>query len=421
MSHYNLEREIMLRNHVNFQNGDVHYLNVREDNGKIKGLCLIKSTPEDIPTEPRDVYKGAIMLYVGTTTDTYKNNTFYIYTNTEEKSNVWVELGSIGGEGIKTADTLPTATKDNLGSVYLSKGIYYQCSLKKDTTDEYEFAKIGYMDTWVGEDSDGTLKPLIDKNKLGELKNVELTDEVKEKEVLTYNGANWINSSNVFEKGTTTKVAVGGIAKNADIGEKTPLEILQLMLAGSLDSEKLSLNEIQQVYAKGTTVDSIAITATCRSEDENLAYVVFYKGDTEVYRESLSGSFAEVEYTYENISDDVELKVVLTTVSGLTSEGSRKISFVYASYYGKVGDTTFDEILSQTRAAIINYNYSGMVQPIYKYPVSYGELTQITDESGNDDYFNSFARTSESIGGVDYYVYTKITASVHTNMKYWFK
>lgn len=421
MSRY--EESIILRNNVNFQNGDVYYLNVKEDNYKIKGLCLIKSKAEDVPTYVSNVYDGAIMLYIGATTDTYKNNTFYKFVHyTEDGTNPrWFELGSIGGEGIKTADTLPTATKDNLGSVYLSKGIYYQCSLKKDTTDEYEFAKIGYMDTWVGEDSDGTLKPLIDKNKLGELKNVELTDEVKEKEVLTYNGANWINSSNTFEKGTTTKVAVGGIAKNADIGEKTPLEILQLMLAGSLDSEKLSLNEVQQVYAKGTSIEKLAIVATCRSEDENLAYVVFYKGDTEVYRESLSGSFAEVEYAYENITEDVELKVVLTTVSGLTSEGSRKISFVYASYYGKVGDVTFDEILSQTRAAIINYNYTGMVQPIYKYPVSYGELTQITDESGNDDYFNSFARTTESIGDVDYYVYTKITPSVHTNMKYWFK
>lgn len=413
--------DITLRSNIDMQNGDVHYLNVKADNFKIKGLCLIKSRAEDIKTDNDDVYLGAIMLYVGATTDTYKNNTFYQFMHTEEGTTTWVELGSIGGEGIKTAETLPTATKDNLGSVYLSKGIYYQSSLKKDTTDEYEFAKIGYMDTWVGEDSDGTLKPLIDKNKLGELKNVELTDEVKNKEVLTYNGANWVNSSNTFEKGTTTKVAVGGIAKNADIGEKTPLEVLQLMLAGSLDSEKLSLNEVQQVYAKGTTIEKIAIVATCRSEDENLAYIVFYKGDTEVYRESLSGSFAEVEYAYENISDDVELKVVLTTVSGLTSEGSRKISFVYASYYGKVGDVTFNEILSQTRAAIINYNYTGMVQPIYKYPLSYGEVTQITDESGNDDYFNSFARTTESIGGVDYYVYTKITASVHTNMKYWFK
>lgn len=399
---------------ISLNNSQIFDSKINEDNYSNKNICTIKTTTP--PTATEDLL-NATFLYIGETTNNYKNNTLYICKKEGEEYK-WSEIGKLGGDGVKTATELPTASADNLGSVYLVNKVFYQC-VEKDGS--YEFAKLGYIDEWVEELADGTLKPSIAKNGLGELKNVELTEIVEKNDILNYNGLNWVNSSNMFAKGTTTKTGVGGIAKNADIGEMTPLEILNLMLVGELDAEALTLNEITTTYAKGTTIETLAVTATCRSEGDNLAYISWYKGTEEVHRDTLTGTFAEVEYAYENIDDDIELKAILTLASGITSEASRKISFVYPSYYGKYGDADFSQLLQQQKACIINYNYEGMVQPVYKYPSSYGELTLITDESGVDDYTNSFTRTMETINDISYYVYTKSVPSVHTNFKYWFR
>ena len=407
-----------------YSNIDLHNckLNNADFNINNKNVCVVSNAV------PSVLSKGSTFLYIGDTTTNFKNNTFYTCNDT-----TWEEMGSVGGDGIKVVDTLPTPSVNNKGQVFLYNNSIYKSDGKNNTI-------IGYINSFVDKvdnpiknilyfDSekgfyyyDGKeLKSILSLSSINDLGDTNISG-VKDGDVLCYDKDNtkWINKSLVFDNNTIATKTIGGVSKDADLSGMNYFEVFKLMLTGSIDPANLTLNDIKTVYKKGETIDQLTVTATSKSSDIDLVKIEFLLDNVVKYTKTLSGRSATTTYIFENISTDCTIEVKLTLANGETSVADRNVKFIIPSYYGIEGDLT--EITLEAKGVVLVFNYGDtLVQPIYKYPASYGLLTKITDESEVDDYTNSFEQSTETIGEVEYYVYKKIVASQHKNFKYWFR
>ena len=420
---------------ISLNGAEFNDVNVKDNNFTNKNICIVKSDLTSIPTASAD-YLNSCFLYIGANTDTYKTNTIYNCKKDGEAYS-WSEVIKIGGESIKVVTTLPDANKDNLGSVYLLDNTIYKCQL---INSNYVNSIIGYINSFTTNTGslmantlyytaengfqyyNGTkLVSILDKSKLNDLSDVSVGDPA-EGDFITWdkNNLKWSKSSLLFDNGTVATTKVGGVSKDADLSNMSVIEVLKLMLTGSIDPANLSLNDFTTTYKAGETVDMLVVEAACKSSDVDLVKIEWYKDDTKLKETSLSGKSTTAKYVYESISENCTIKAVLTLANGETFEASREIKFVNPSYYGIEGN--LKEIMLEARGVVLVYDYGDtLVQPIYKYPASYGTLEKITDESGNDDYMSSFTQTTEMINSIEYNVYTKKEKSYHKSFKYWFR
>ena len=407
-----------------YSNIDLHNCKVNNADFNInnKNVCIVSNTA------PSEFYQGSNFLYIGTTTDNFKNNTIYTSDGTK-----WTEVGSLGGNGIKVYETLPTPSTDKNGEVFLFNNTIYKCDgtnnnvigSVKSFVDKVDnpIKNILYFDSEKGfYYYDGTeLKNILSIASVNDIGDININTPA-DGDFISYNknDKKWINKSLTFEDGTVATKTIGGVSKAADLSGMSYFEVFKLMLTGSIDPANLSLNDITTLYKKGTTIDQLTVTATCKSTDVDLVKIEFLLDDTVKYTKTLSGRSATATYIFENISSDCSIEVKLTLANGDTSSATRELKFINVSYYGIAGSLT--EITLETKGTVLTFNYGDtLVQPIYKYPASYGLLTKITDESEVDDYTNSFEQSTETIDEVEYYVYKKIVASQHKNFKYWFR
>lgn len=420
---------------ISLNGAEFNDVSIKDSNFTNKNICIIKSDLTNIPTASAD-YLNSCFLYIGANTDTYKNNTIYNCIKNGEAYS-WSEVIKIGGESIKVVTALPEASKDNLGSVYLLDNTIYKCQL---VNEKYVNNIIGYINSFTTDTTNllsntlyytegggfqyynGTkLVSILDKSKLNDLADVSV-ESPTEGDFLVWDKDNlkWSKSSLLFDNGTVATTKVGGVSKDADLSNMSVIEVLKLMLTGSIDPANLSLADFTTTYKKGQTVDMLVVEATCKSTDVDLVKIEWYKDDTLLKETSLSGKSATAKYVYENLTEDCTIKAVLTTANGETFEATREIKFVSPSYYGIEGN--LKEIMLEARGVVLVYDYGDtLVQPVYKYPASYGKLEKITDESGNDDYMSSFTQTTEMIDSIEYNVYTKKVKSYHKSFKYWFR
>lgn len=117
---------------------------------------------------------------------------------------------------------------------------------------------------------------------------------------------------------------------------------------------------------------------------------------------------------------------------------NKTIPFVYRTYWGVVPSATLETALANQRLIDMmakawkeqglsalrtksSFTYSGIGlgledTVVYAYPAEYGQLSSIKDANGFE-YISDYTRHSIKIGGVNYYLYSKITPTVISGFK----
>lgn len=227
-----------------------------------------------------------------------------------------------------------------------------------------------------------------------------------------------------------------GILKNAD--ETLYPYLSSLILAYGVDSV---VDSIAKTYnldrTKYPKIKEIMVSiANSKKFNDNGKYLEVYSLQTlarsldtftQIFLDIEGGSSSSEKFPEGTITN-VEVGALAsgTNISNLTSiEVLEKILkqtapiVKYTCYYGYDGNLNSIESISKSQVLSFNNSFD-FIKPIYKYPKSLGLLESITSKGGSDDYSNSFIQTEESIGGVDYYVYTKKVESMHNNFSYSF-
>ncbi|MCQ2086445.1 MAG: hypothetical protein MJZ37_00015 [Bacilli bacterium] len=118
---------------------------------------------------------------------------------------------------------------------------------------------------------------------------------------------------------------------------------------------------------------------------------------------------------------NITVKVTAYDVEGEFTEVTKKISFVYKTYYGTVSNLlvnpTEDDIkaLSNKIIGSKSFVYEGITMEfgkiLYAYPVDYGALNSIRDTKNNINYTESFTKIPLQINGINYLCYLQTDAS----------
>lgn len=194
----------------------------------------------------------------------------------------------------------------------------------------------------------------------------------------------------------------------------------------------LTINPSATLYdVVADTVDKIEMFATVTKKTSDIAKVEFFVNG--VSKNAVTSNVANgglFEYIYEPgtpINADVTLKAVATDTKDESSSATKTIKFVAKSYYGIVDATTGapTEAVIKTLNGVLkdtkNYVYEGITtdwgKVCYAYPSSFGNLTSIKDTVNNLNYTTEFTKTTETVDGIEYVVYTQTSASAATNIQ----
>lgn len=229
-------------------------------------------------------------------------------------------------------------------------------------------------------------------------------------------------------------IAIGNVTVGKVYPAGTQMEdIIRDMLTQYLTPEvKLTINPATTLYdVVYEYVDSITMDATVTKKTSEIAKVEFLvNGAVEHTVTTNVANGGLFEYTYtpaDSIVDDTTFKVVVTDTKGGTASASKTIKFVAKTYYGIVDANTGapTEAIIKTLNGVLkdtkNYVYSGITMDwgkvCYAYPASFGNLSSIKDTVNNINYTNSFTKTTATVDGVEYVVYTQTNASASTDVQ----
>lgn len=233
-------------------------------------------------------------------------------------------------------------------------------------------------------------------------------------------------SGGAVERDITANIAVGNISSGTTIEEGTTLtEVLEMMLIQEIaptTSFSASGSGIKEV---GTSVTP-TLTLTISSIGTGTPTAIkFYSGSTLLDTQTYVEGTNSYSYTMENaITTTTTVKGVLeyTKSNGDSAsiEKTASYTFVMASYYGAVATAPTDKAgiialtknVKNSKALTATFNLSNQ-RSCYCYPASFGNLTSIKD-ANNFEYISSYTKTTVSVDGVDYNVYTltdSVTAS----------
>lgn len=168
------------------------------------------------------------------------------------------------------------------------------------------------------------------------------------------------------------------------------------------------------------TLGEIAITANVTKGTNDISTVRFAINGTTV-KELTEGVEAGGVFLYTHTFDprtntSFTINVTAFDSKAKTGSSSKEIKFVNKTYYGTVASTvvnpTADQITALEHALVGSkaYVYSGINMDygkvVYAYPASFGSLSRIFDPIHQLTYTESFTKTSVSIDGTSYFVYT---------------
>lgn len=283
--------------------------------------------------------------------------------------------------------------------------------------------------------SDGTTArveiPTVEANALDDLSDVELS-EVSDGQVLVYDAEaqKWVNGESSDDSALTANVtanlAVGAITSGTTLPEGTTLtEFVQKLLITEIAPTVTFTASGSGVKEVGTSVTpTLTLTITNKGTGTPTA-IKFYSGSTLLDTQSYVSGTDTYTYTMDAISDTTTVKGVLdyTKSDGTTTASIEKTAtytFVMASYYGAVTTAPTDKAeitaltknVKNTKAQTATFNLSNQ-RSCYCYPASFGNLTSIKD-ANNFEYLSSYTKTSVTVDGVAYNVYTltdSVTAS----------
>lgn len=168
------------------------------------------------------------------------------------------------------------------------------------------------------------------------------------------------------------------------------------------------------------TLGEVAITANVTKGTNDISTVRFAINGTTV-KELTEGVEAGGVFLYTHTfnprtNTSFTINVTVFDSKAKTGASSKEIKFVNKSYYGTVDSTVVNPTAEQITAlehALVGtkaYVYSGINMDygkvVYAYPAAFGSLTRIFDPIHQLTYTESFTKTSVSIDGTSYFVYT---------------
>ena len=183
----------------------------------------------------------------------------------------------------------------------------------------------------------------------------------------------------------------------------------------------LSITPSTTMYDKDVdTLGEIAITANIKKGTNDISTVRFtINGITvkEITEDVKDGGVFLYTHTFDpRTNTTFTVNVTAFDSQAKTGTSSKEIKFVNKTYYGTVASTVvnptpeeitaLEHILTGTKAYVysgINMDYGKVV---YAYPAAFGSLSRIFDPIHQFTYTESFTKTTVSIDGTSYYVYT---------------
>lgn len=154
------------------------------------------------------------------------------------------------------------------------------------------------------------------------------------------------------------------------------------------------------VYRKGLDVVSLATKTFNGTSTEDISTIITVQSNT---------------YTTKNYT-------FTATYQGLTSSITKSIVVVDPYYYGVVNDgsspviTSFPNSISSSKSFTWSSINLTNQKCCYAYPQYLGELSSIKD-ANNFEYIGSYTKTTTTVNGVAYYIYTLTKAITITGFK----
>lgn len=294
------------------------------------------------------------------------------------------ELG--GGETIQV-DTMPLASADNLGQIvqYIGasgtyqNGYFYECVSDGESPATYSWA----------------------------VKNV---------------------SEAALESAVTSNLDVGAIPS----GTTLPIGMTFTEFA-----QKILITEIAPTVSftatgSGVKEDGTSVTPTLTLSISNKGTgtpvsIKFYDGSTLLDTQSYVDGTNNYTFTMTPVTATTTVKGVLEYKKSDNTDGtvekSASYTFVMASYYGavttaptdKAGIIALTKNVKNTKALTATFNLSNQ-RACYCYPASFGNITSAKDSNGFE-YISGYTKTTVSVDGTDYNVYTQTDPVTATGFK----
>ena len=252
----------------------------------------------------------------------------------------------------------------------------------------------------------------------------------------------YVDEEDKFYNGITTVNALGGIAANTSLDNKTTHEILDMLLfpyvAFSITSSSRNAAATTLENGASQTLSSCSITVAKKSKP--ITSITLYNGSTVL--ETKTGdavanggtiTFNGFDAITVNKSNNPNLKFTVTDGQTSTDRNVGASTFVYPYYWGVCNPgVTVDEALvegltksvsSKGNKTDVAFTCANQCQ-VFAYPKAHGVLKSIIDPN-NFEIIDSFTRSELSITGLDgttqtYYVYVSGACSV-TDFKIDFK
>lgn len=181
---------------------------------------------------------------------------------------------------------------------------------------------------------------------------------------------------------------------------------------------KTGASNVSSVNLKGSTVSSVKLNFGL---DQNGVKVTPKSIALYINNVKTDLDPSDSSYTLGDVTEDTTLKVTFTLESGITKSTSTiSIKFYPYSYFGVIDDEV-EDITSLTPVLLGSRAYSTTVtqnnqKNCFAYPSSFGSLISIKDDK-NYELIKSYVKTTTTVNGVQYYVYTLQYASTVDNYK----
>lgn len=262
-------------------------------------------------------------------------------------------------------------------------------------------------------------------NKLGLVKPDGATTEVDENGVISVIGGGGEGS---ITENITANIEVGGIASGTTIAEGTTLTAFakKLLVKETAPTTTFTASG-SGVKEEGTSVTpTLTLTITGKGTGTPVS-IAFYDGSTLLDTQSYVDGTNTYTYTMGAVTTNTTVNGVLNYKKSDNTDGTvektASYTFVMASYYGAVttAPTTAGEITALTKnvkngkGQTATFNLSNQ-RSCYCYPASFGNLSSIKD-ANNFEYISSYTKTSVTVDGTAYNVYTLTDPVTATGFK----
>lgn len=235
----------------------------------------------------------------------------------------------------------------------------------------------------------------------------------------------------VLTKDIDCNVAIGSVKSGDKFLAGTPIEtiIAKMLTVYQKPVAAIVIVPTTTVYdVVNDSLDNIQIKAVATKKSKDIVKIEWKANGTTINTKTTEvtegGTFG---YTYvpgTPIKQTTKFSVVVSDEDNSVS-AEVTVSFVPKSYWGIVGESVESPLEADIKGLAYNelktkrgLTYSDVLMTnsriVYAYPKSFGALTSIVSKEGYD-YMSSYAQTTITVDGIDYYCYTlKEPASIVT-------